>query len=110
MSKKRREPENVEPVEANGIRYEAPQQGALYGYAQDGGIIIARNADNGELEWTQRIYKISYDKDMEDDKQDIFISNISLAEEGAVLQIKNEHGAQFNLSLIDRSVVETKQD
>jgi hypothetical protein len=107
MSKKRREPENVDPVEANGIRYEAPLQGALYGYAQDGGIIIARDADSGELEWTQRIYKVSYDKDIEDDKQDIFISKLSLAEGRTVLNIKNERGVQFNLDLIDRSVVET---
>lgn len=108
MSKKRREPEIVDPVEANGVRYEAPLQGALYGYAQDGGIIVARNAASGELEWTQRVYEISYDADMEDDKQDIFISKLNLMESDSVLQIENEHGAQFNLNLTDHSIVQSK--
>ena len=104
MTKKRREPETVPPIVAGGMRYEAPLSGALYGYAQDGGIVIARDAASNELAWTQRIYTCEYDDDMEDDKQDVFISKIMISDDQAALLIENEHGAQFRLNFSDRTV------
>ena len=100
--KKRREPEYVPPVETGGIRYEAPFECSLYGYQQDGGIIVARDAASGTLEWTQKIYSIAHDGDMEDDKQDIFIQSMVPTKNGKCLLITNEHGSRFELDLSTR--------
>lgn len=100
--KKRREPEVVPPIELRGIRYEAVRQGTPYGYKQDGGIIIARDAATGLLKWTQKIYHVDTDHSIEGDKQDVFISAMVLSTRGNSLLITNERGAQFELKLSNR--------
>lgn len=100
--KKRREPEPVVPVESGGLRFEAPFAGVPYGYQQDGGIVVARDLITGTLAWTQRVYPIVYDGSIEDDKQDVFITDLELAEGGTVLLVRNEHGEQYRLTLAGR--------
>ena len=101
--KKRREPIEVPSVEANGIRYEAVVLGAPFGYKQDGGIIAARNATTGQLEWTQRIYSVDPDETIESDKQDVFISAMKLSRDRKGLYITNERGDRFHLNLSCRA-------
>lgn len=105
-NKKRREPEPIPAVEAGGIRYEAPLMGAVYGFQQDGGIVVALDAASGLLNWTQKVYLIEYNDDIEHDKQDVFISRMVLTEDGTGLLIDNELGARFKLTFADRSVVD----
>ena len=104
-AKKRREPEPVPPIEFEGMRYEAPLAGSLYGYQQDGGIVIARNLANNTLAWSQRIYENEYESDIEEDKQDVFIAKMILTADNAALLIENEHGVEFRLNLCDRSAL-----
>jgi hypothetical protein len=102
--KKRRAPAAVPPVEINGVRYESVLSGATYGYQQDGGIVIALDAKNGSLLWSQRIYANSYSDDMESDKQDIFIKSMTPIKNGKYLLIINEHGERYELNLSTRVV------
>jgi hypothetical protein len=102
--KKRREPQEPTAVEAGGVRFEAPLLGVPLGYAQDGGIVTARDAASGELLWSQRVYAIPHDGTIEDDKQDVFVTALELASDGQALEICNEHGQRFRLGLHDRRV------
>ena len=97
--KKRNEPAIVPHIEHNGIRYEAEQSGPRLGYSQDGGIVAARDAATGELQWSLRIYPIHYDASIESDKQEVFISAMTLSGDGASILIVNEAGKRFELRL-----------
>ena len=97
--KKRREPVDVPPVVAGGLKFEAPRLGTPFGYDQDGGIVTARRADSGVLLWTRRIYEVAIDPAMESDKQDVFIQRMVLSADGRRLVIVNERGRTFELGL-----------
>ena len=99
IDKKRREPVDVAPLIAAGMRYEAPRLGTPFGYAQDGGIVVARRADTGALVWTRRVYPVAHDPSMEGDKQDVFIKSLTLATDGKHLVIVNERGQRFEMRL-----------
>lgn len=96
---KRCEPTDVQSVRHGGLRYEAPRLGAPLGYAQDGGIVVARLADSGELVWTRLVYRVARDPGIEGDKQDVFIKNLTLSADGKRLVIVNERGQRFDLNL-----------
>lgn len=97
--KKRQEPPSVPPIEHQGVRYEAVPSGPRLGYSQDGGILAARDARTGELQWSRRIYPVHYDGSIESDKQEVFISAMSLSEDGDRILIVNEQGRRFQLML-----------
>ncbi len=98
-SKKRREPAIVSPVEVNGTIYEAPVNGSLFGFQQDGGIVIARDSKTKALLWSRRVYPVRLNETMESDKQDVFIAKMTLATDNAKLMIENEAGDSFALDL-----------
>ena len=102
--KKRRKPADVEPVRHGGLRYEAPLMGAPFGFAQDGGVVTARDDATGDLAWTQRIYAVDYGDDIEEDKQEVYIKALSLTDDGRALLVVNERGERFRLGLVDRSI------
>jgi outer membrane protein assembly factor BamB len=102
--KKRREPKEVPPVQAGGRVYAAPHDGVPLGYAQDGGIVAARDADTGALLWSQRVYDVLYGGDIESDKQEVFITRLTLSADGQALDVDNERGETYRLGLMDRSV------
>lgn len=103
---KRRPPADVPPVVVGGIRYEVPRMGTPFGDAKNGGIVVARRADSGELLWTRRVYVIVRDPLKEGDVQDVFIKTLTLTPDGKHLDIVNERGARFELDL-DGSGVRT---
>ena len=97
--KKRREPADVPPLVVGALRYEAPQMGHPFGFAQDGGVVVARRADTGDLVWARRVYATAPDPHMEDDKQDVFIKALTLSADGRHLAIVNERGQRFEMGL-----------
>jgi hypothetical protein len=99
IDKKRREPVYVPPLIVGGLKYEAPRLGTPFGYAQDGGIVVARRADTGDLVWTRRVYTVARDPRMEGDKQDVFIKDLTLTTDGKRVVIVNERGQRFEMSL-----------
>jgi len=102
--KKRREPADVEPVQHGGLRYEAPRLGTPFGYDQDGGLVTARDAATGALVWSQRVYRVDYGDDIEDDKQEVFVKALAVADDGRALLVVDERGERYRVWLVDRSV------
>jgi hypothetical protein len=97
--KKRRAPVDVPPLVVGKLKYEAPLMGRPFGYAQDGGIIVARRVDTGDLVWTCSVYTTPHDPHMEGDKQDVFIKSLVLAGDGRHLAIVDERGQHFEIGL-----------
>jgi hypothetical protein len=75
-SKRRAPPPEVKPVVIAGVRYESLPWGKSRGLGQNGGYLRAVDVDSGEELWILEVYDVSYDGDMEDDKQDRFITKI----------------------------------
>ena len=94
VSAKRSPPKFVEPVTVAGVTFSAP------GWPI--GIVIATDASSNRELWRQRIYAIRYDRTLEQDVQDVFITSLKLR--GNVLVITNERGECFVLDLSTRKV------
>lgn len=73
--------------------------GRPFGFAQDGGLVLARRADTGDLVWARRLYTTTPDPHMEGDKQDVSIKSPTLTADGAHLAIVNERGQRFEMGL-----------
>ena len=94
ISAKRLAPKPVKPVTDAGVTFSAP------GWPM--GIVIATDAASGRELWRQRIYTIHYDRKLEQDAQDVFITSLKLR--GGALLITNERGERFALDLSTRKV------
>ncbi|MCF6281500.1 MAG: hypothetical protein L3J28_04680 [Candidatus Polarisedimenticolaceae bacterium] len=104
--KERSAPAHAKPVQQI-IRYEALPWGKRRGLGQNGGYITAiDNRSNQEL-WILKIYTVHYDDEMESDKQDLFITHLSLMKGGRQLIVKDERGRTYFVDLTTR-VVQTK--
>ena len=101
---KRLAPDPVAPVSFEGRRYEAIQFGKARGLGQNGGYVAAIDEASGRELWVQRIYRIRYDRGLEGDKQDVFITGLTLLPEARTLVIENERGARYRLNLRTRKV------
>jgi hypothetical protein len=105
MSKERAEPPVPDPVTVGAVRYEALLWGKARGLEQNGGYIEAFDVRTGESLWVLKVYDVDYDVDMEPDKLDVFIEELSADEEGRLL-VLNEKGRRFRVDPNDRSVRE----
>jgi hypothetical protein len=90
-----------EPVSVlhQGVRYEAVQWGQGRGLNQNGGYVQAVDAANGSVLWIHQIYRIAYDPEKEQDKQDRFITTLVIGERGESLLIGDERGGRYLLDL-----------
>ena len=103
-AKKRLAPEPVAPVSFEGRRYEAIDFGKARGLDQNGGYVAAVDEASGRELWVQRVYRIRYDRGLEADKQDVFITGLTLLPAERVLVIENERGMRYRLHLRTRKV------
>src|SRR6266496_104094 len=101
---KRLAPDPVAPVSFEGRRYEAIAFGKARGLGQNGGYVAAIDAASGREVWVQRIYRIRYDRRLEGDKQDVFITGLTLLPAARALAIENERGERYRLDLGTRKV------
>ena len=106
VRKKRLAPEPVDAVSFEGRRYEALNFGKSRGLGQNGGHVVAIDEATGRELWVQRIYRIRYDRQIEADKQDVFIIGLTLLQAAHALLIENERGARFRLNLRTRQVTQ----
>ncbi|OMH26245.1 hypothetical protein [Motiliproteus sp. MSK22-1] len=106
IHKKRKAPDPVKPVSKAGIRYEALVWGRERDLGQNGGYIIAFDENSGDELWILKIYNVDYDNDMEQDKQDVFITKLSLSWISNQLKVKNERGEQYRVDLKTREVTQ----
>ena len=102
IEKERSEVPEPSPVTLGGVRYEAVLWGKARGLGQNGGYIGAYDTAGREL-WLLKIYDVKYDGEREDDKQDVFISDISADGESA-LRISDERGGEYRVDLQRRAV------
>jgi hypothetical protein len=103
MSKKRAGPAAVAPVTIGQVRYEALPWGRMRELDQNGGYIAAVDANSGQELWILKVYDVRYDGDMEDDKQDLFITRIE-PKDSRTLLIENENGERFIVDLPTRII------
>lgn len=104
VRKKRVAPEPVAPVSFEGRRYEAIDFGKARGLGQNGGYVAAIDEASGRELWVQRVYRIRYDRRLEGDKQDLFITGLTVLPAARALLIENERGARYRLDLRTRQV------
>jgi hypothetical protein len=101
---KRLAPDPVAPVSFEGRRYEAIPFAKARGLGQNGGYVAAIDEASGRELWVQRIYRVSYDRGHEGDKQDVFITGLTVLPTEHALRIENERGARYRLDLRTRRV------
>jgi hypothetical protein len=104
VQKKRGPPPKAPSVTAGGVRYEAVHFGLRRGLDQNGGYISAIDQKTGRELWVLRVYATRQDPNMEQDKQDIFISALKLADGGRTLLVTDERGTRYRVNLMDRTV------
>jgi hypothetical protein len=101
--KERSELPEPAPVLTRGLRIEALPWGKARGLGQNGGYIAAYDASSGAEQWLLKVYDISYDNEREEDKQDLFIEELTLDSHGR-LRVVDERGELYLVDL-DRHVV-----
>jgi hypothetical protein len=102
---KRSVPAEVPPVVDGNVRYAAPHGGfgsPANPCGQIGGCVVAYDNTTGALLWSLEVYSITYDPDVEEDVQWVFI--ISLALEDGRLLVSNERGQCFTIDRATRDV------
>jgi hypothetical protein len=103
-SKERAEVPEPEPVSYQGTRYEAVPWGKVRGFGQNGGYVAAIDEATGAEKWVLKVYDVKYDPEMEADKQDVFITGLSLKPRENLLRVENERGQLYLVNTVDRTV------
>jgi hypothetical protein len=96
---KRKAPNPVTPVVANGVRYSAVMNG------RDESV-SAVDAVSGRELWRATVFHNQYDPSLENDVQDVFITDLAL--QGVTLLVKDEKSRMFSIDLKTRTVKELK--
>ena len=104
ISKERRELPEPETVSLAGVRYEALPWGKARGLGQNGGYIVAIDEATGLEKWMLKVYDVTYDHEMEEDKQDVFIRKMAWGRNKRSLSMENDRGKTYILDLRDLSV------
>lgn len=103
MAAERRGPTEVAPLRIGALEIRALHWGRRQGLPQNGGYIEAWRASADPPEWRLRAYQISYEENMQEDVQDVFIENMALTLNG-LLQISDEDGHEYLVGLETRDV------
>jgi hypothetical protein len=103
--KERSELPEPAPVFTRGLRIEALPWGKMRGLGQNGGYIAAYDTSSGTEQWLLKVYEIFYDDQREEDKQDLFIEDLTLTAQGR-LRVVDERGEVYLVDLDRRIVVD----
>lgn len=106
VEKERAEVPEPSPVTMDGTRYEAVPWGRARGLKQNGGYIAAVSEATGRELWLLKVYDVEYDDEMEDDKQDVFISEMAPDRFG-LLRVTDERGRVYRIDVRNRAVMPT---
>lgn len=90
---KRVGPPEVAPVTIDGTRFEALPWGRSRGFDQNGGLIAAVDPASGRELWTLKVYAVTYDTVLEEDVQDVFITDLAVKD--GKLEVTDEKGRRF---------------
>ena len=91
---KRVGPPEVPPVVQGSTRFEVIHWGRDRGLGQNGGYIGAYDATSGKELWAVRVYEVTYDSELEEDVQDVFIEKMTAIRADA-LEIVDEKGRRY---------------
>jgi hypothetical protein len=105
VAKERAEIPDPPYVDHAGVRYQAVPWGKARGLKQNGGYLAAVDTATGAEMWLLKVYDVSYDRDMEGDKLDLFITDLALDPDGSTLRVDNERGESYRVNLKTRRVV-----
>lgn len=105
-SASRKAPPKVEPIVANGVRYEQVVNAELLGEEQRTGYLAAIDEKSGERIWLLKVYNVNRVEHLEADVQDVFFASMTLSEDGESLAITDERGRSFVVDLESRTVRE----
>jgi len=89
LSQKRVAPKEVKPVIIKNIKYSAP--------TSEMGFVVARDLKTDTIIWKKQVYKVRYNKDLEQDVQDVFIDSLTLL--GNYLIIHTENNRNYHLKI-----------
>lgn len=95
---------HVAPVERNGIRYEQDRHDESQG-DQPGGYLAAIDATTGKRLWRLKVYEVP-DHRSAGLQLSIYFRSMHLAGGGDLLQIEDETGRVFQVSLATRGVTQ----
>lgn len=99
---KRGAPQDIPPVVHKGVKYLAPHWGDFKNRLQNGGYIEAWDVNTNRFLWRLRIYTTEYNKNLEGDVQDIFITRMEIKD--GMLVIWNEAKDKFIVDLNNMEV------
>ncbi len=74
--------------------------------AQKGGVVEAREPKTNKLLWQVQIYRTQYNKELEKDVQDVFITSLTLDKVHNLLIMSDEKSRVFVLNLASKKVTE----
>ncbi len=100
---KRSAPEPVTPIVHHGIRYVVPRLPEGCAHGQRGGCVQAWDVATNTLRWTRMVYSVRYEKGLESDVQDVFITGLQLVD--GKLVVDNELGERFEMDPTSGEVV-----
>jgi hypothetical protein len=92
-------PKTVEPVIFNDVQYVATSSVKM-------GYVEARDMKSVKKLWELQIYTVEYERGLEPDVQDVFIT--SLAINGNVLIVTNEHNEIYEVDLQTKKIAKVK--
>lgn len=102
-AKERAEPPEPAPVIVGDLRIEALLWGKARDLGQNGGLIEAFDRRTGESLWVLKVYEIDYGADMEGDKLDTFIEEMTAEPDGSVT-VRDEKGRRYRVDPESRTV------
>ena len=105
---RRSAPAEVPAITSVEAVYSVPHFGFKNGTGQSGGVIHAHHPKTKKLLWSVQVYKTSYDKDLEEDVQDVFIKSLSFDEDHNLLIMSDEKSRVFVLNLTTRKVTQNE--
>ncbi len=108
VDKERNEVPEAAPVTAGGIRYEAPPWTRLRGLPQNGGYVEAIDTLTGKSLWLLRVFESKQKPGKEEDKQDVFITELKLSADAKRLIVCDELGRKYSILLKTRRVTQLK--
>jgi hypothetical protein len=101
---KRVAPPKVAPVTIDNVEFAAIPWGKARGLGQNGGYVAAIDPASGKEMWTLKVYDVSYDRTLEGDVQDVFITALAKSASGHELVVTDERGRRYVVDPKTRSV------
>lgn len=100
----RKAPPRVEPIVANGVRYEQVIGNPIPGLDSTGRYLAAYDAATGQVLWTLKVWDMPNIPELERDVQISFFKSMRLDAAGTSLLIDSENGRHFVVDLVARTV------